>query len=647
MDSCAEGVHQESIKRRLLSRNNGFVGFELVGDETIPVMFDRQVSRHADKPAIVSMGSQITYAELDRLSLKIACGVCEHVGDDGLLVAFLITNYIHFVASTLGVLRCAGFYVPLDPSFPEDRNARILQESRARYILTERAHQGLAERLVLPGQKLIYVDEMAGEEDRHLSDRSHSGALACLIFTSGSTGQPKGVKQTHSNILQIVRRYTHGLYLGFQDRVALLSSCSVTASIGTIFGSLLNGATLCALSVKEEGLDKLADWLDAERISVYRSVPSLFRHLMDSVAPHRIFPSVQIVRLGGDSLHKRDWELYKQHFAPEAALINFYGCSEMSTAARFYMDASSQLDDGVLPVGFALDDVEIAVIDSNGFERSVSADEAQVAAGSVFTGEIVLRSRHLSPGYWNDSAATDAAFTSDDRNGSDMRVYRTGDMGVLRGGQGLVHVGRADFQVKVSGFRVEIAEVEACLRSYPGVKEAAVVLHSPEHGERALMGFVVMESGDTHCGPSIRLHVQARLPAHMAPSDVLAVEQIPYTPNGKIDRAALISIREVAWRTRARLVPRTHTEEALSEIWRQVLNVDEVGVEDNFFELGGNSLLGMKLAAGTAKRFAVPFRILVVFQHPTIVQMAQLIDGLLRDGRQSSPASQELEEGSV
>ena len=645
MDSYSERAQQRAIRQRLESRRSGFVPFDLAGDETLPRMFHAQASIRASRRVVVGDKSFLTYAELDRIAGNIGFIAGRRFGEQREPIAVLVSKRTSFVASILGVLRAGGFYVPIDPSFPEDRNSLILQESKARYVLTERVHQELAQRLARQGQELIYVDEVEECETQFL-DQSKPDDLACLIFTSGSTGRPKGVMQTHRNLLQVARRYTNGLHLGFRGRVSLLSSCSVTASIGTTFGSLLNGATVCGFSVLEGGLAGLVDWLDAERITVYRSVPSLFRHLVESVSEDRIFHAAQIVRLGGGSLYQSDWKLFTQHFAPDAILVNFYGCSEMSTAACFYMDSTSQIPEGVVPVGGSLDDVEISVMDENEQISCFSEDGEAVCAPGI-VGEIVLTSPYLSPGYWNDIPTTDAKFTALGRATSGVRSYRTGDLGCLREGEGLVHVGRGDSQVKVSGFRVELAEVEACLRSCPGVKAAAVIFHSPERRERELIGFVEMEVGNSRKGLDTRSYIQARLPLHMAPSTIIVVDRIPQTPNGKADRSALIKLREDSWSIKERRNSRTPTEEALSEIWRQVLNLQHVGMDDDFFELGGNSLLGMTLVSRIADRFGVSLRFITVLQNATVAQMVNLVEDSSHRTMELAPDHEGFEDGTV
>lgn len=631
MDSLFEPEHQRALEHRLRSRGNGFTEFQLAGTETIPEMFARQVKIHAGKTAIASRGESLTYEQLDLRSRDIRNIVAGESVTDRTPVALLITHHTKFLAAVLGVLRAGASYIPLDPEFPEDRNARILEISAARVILTERGNQGIAEKLAGSRQTLIYVDEVKSrDEDR--ADVSKPDGLAYIIFTSGSTGAPKGVMQSHQNVLQVAKRYTNGLCVGPQDRLSMLSSCSVTASVAPFMSSLLTGATLQAFPVRERGLDALAEWLDREQITVYHSVPSLFRHLLKSVAKDRIFASIQVVRMGGDSVYKSDWELFTKHFPRNTVLVNSYGCSEMSTVARFYLDAQSKLTDDVVPVGYPMTDVEIAVRGEDGSATWVDEHSGQFP---VAVGEILLKSRYLSPGYWKNDGA-DNAFSHCVHDADGMRMYSTGDLGSIGSDQGLIHMGRADAQVKLSGFRVELAEVDACLRAYLGVKEAIALVHIPDHGERELVGFVELEAGAALTGAQIKTHVQSKLPSHMVPAEIVVVAAMPYTPNGKVDRPALIKLRGDTCRGRILRSPRTPVEEVISEIWKEVLSLNRIGIDDDFFELGGNSLLGMNLVAQIAKRFSVAVRVIDLFKYPTIDQIAQHIESALRTQGQQS-----------
>jgi len=622
----SERTHQEHLQRRLRSRGNGYAEFVLRGDQTIPQLFSERVARHPAKAAVATDSKCVTYEQLDRASQAIAGALRSEPGDERALVGLLFSEQSHFVAAALGTIRCGAAYVPLDPAFPVDRNARILNICAARLILTERTNEPLARSLASPQQRVLCVEDMI-DTPCEFGDASHPHGLVHTIFTSGSTGKPKGVMQTSTTLLDVVRRYTNALFLGEHDHVSLLSSFSVAASSAPMFSALLNGATLYPFSVRTTNLSELADWIDAHRITLYHSVPSLFRSLLKSISTDRVFRSVQVVRTGGDSLYRNDWLLFKEHFPQETVLVNSYGCSEISSVARFYLDAQSDLTDEFVPVGRpANEDVQIGVIDEHG--SATWLHECDDATETPI-GEIVLKSAHVSPGYWDEAHPTLTAHSpAPDQKA--RRLYRTGDLGKVRGAQGLIHLGRGDSQVKLSGFRVELAEIEACLRGYAGVKEAAVVVLTQDN-KRELLAVVEFEAPSPQSASLIRAHVASKLPAHMIPAQILTLRKLPCTPNGKIDRAALIELAKRQSQEKVRQAPNSPIEQALAEIWQQVLKVEQVGVDENFFELGCNSLQAMEVIAKIANRFQVTrLRVYTIFASPTIQQLAEVVQqGLL------------------
>lgn len=631
---------QRSIRYRLERRGGVFRPFSVADHDTVSSVFSQVAAKHPDKVAIVSGESTLTYSQLECRSRQITHKISQQVEAATNPIAIMISLHTQFAASVLGVLRAGSCYIPIDPEFPEARIAQMLEIAGVRTVLTERVHSDLVERLLSVGQTAIYVDDdmpaqahpdyatNAASETSADHDRSGAAALACIIFTSGSTGKPKGVMQTNRNLLQVVRRYTNSLCLTESDRVSLLSSCSVTASIAPMFASLLNGATLCAFSVRLHGLVALADWLDVSRITLYHSVPSLFRQLMRSVPDDRRFKHIEVVRMGGDSVRGEDWELFSAHCKESSVFVNSYGCSEMSTVACFYLDASSRPPGTLVPVGFPLQDVEIFLKSDDGAEIRLEASGEVGCDGTV--GEIVLRSRYLSSGYWHSTNATNAAFKASCTE-PDIRSYQTGDVGVISPDCGLLHMGRGDSQVKIAGFRVEIAEIEACLRKYHGVSDAAVLVSTRNLGEKELVSFVETVADSFVSGPDVRAYVQNKLPPYMVPSEVLPVEKFPRTPNGKLDRAALLELRERMRAAKLWSVGTTRTEERLSKIWAEVLGQSQVGVSDDFFELGGNSLLGMKLVVRVLEAFEVNLPALAVFEYPTVKEMASAIDSSMAD----------------
>ncbi len=340
----------------------------------------------------------------------------------------------------------------------------------------------------------------------------------------------------------------------------------------------------------------------------------MFRHALRNVDHHATFPSVRLVHLGGEALFQSDIELFKQHFIDGCRLVNRLGISETKTASYFFIDKNSIVEEPVVPVGFALDGYEIAVLDEAG---------KPVAANTV--GEIAVKSRFLASGYWRRPELTQAKFLTDPA-GSDARIFLSGDLGYLRPDGCLVHVGRKDLQAKIRGHRVELAEVEIALLEIVGIVQAAVVARQQRDGGARLLAYVVLRAGTAMNVSQIRGALQEKLPDYMIPAAFVQLARLPMTRSGKIDRRGLPEARH----SRAALdvpyaAPRNQLETVLVQLWREVLQLEELGSADDFFALGGDSLLANAIVARVNQLFALTQPLKTLFATPTVAQLAAWI----------------------
>ena len=596
---------------------NAFTPFQKEETEqSIPQRFEQQVSRYPDRLAVKTRSHQLTYAALNKVANRVARALLAQRGERSEAIALLLEHDAFMIGTILGVLKAGKVYVPMDPSFPYARNAYILEDSQASLIITNNKNHSLADSLSENRHSLINIDEMGPTLAGDNVDLSVSAdSLAYILYTSGSTGQPKGVAQNHRNLLNVALRYTNGLQISVEDRLTLLQSYSVAGSVSNMLGALLNGASLFPYNVKEEGLTGLADWLVEEEITVYHSVPTVFRQFANTLTGKEEFPGLRLVRVGGEPVHAEDVQLYKKYFSSDSIFVNSYGASEAGSVLRYCVDKDTVINDAMVPVGYPLGDVEILLLDEDGR-----------AAGFNQVGEIAIKSRYTSPGYWCRPDLTRETFITDPQD-EGGRIYRTGDLGYMQADGCLVVTGRNDFRVKIRGFRIEVAEIELALRGLTKVKEAAVVAHEDQRGEKQLVAYVVPQPGQVPTISELRGFLRDKLPDYMVPSAFVVLDTLPLTPNGKLDRLAL----PAPDLTRPELdtdfvAPRNALEEQLASIWVEVLGVTRVGVYDDFFELGGHSLRATQLVSRVREVFQVELPLLSLFEEPTIAGLAERIE---------------------
>jgi acyl-coenzyme A synthetase/AMP-(fatty) acid ligase len=319
--------------------------------------------------------------------------------------------------------------------------------------------------------------------------------------------------------------------------------------------------------------------------------------------------------MGGEPVYRRDVDLYKKYFSAGCIYVNGLGSTETGAICQYFIDKETQIDGNNVPVGYALEDTEVLLLDD---------DRKEVGLNDV--GEIAVKSRYIAPGYWRNPELTGAAFLPDSEGGTE-RIYCTGDLARRLTGGCLVHLGRKDFQVKVRGQRVETAEIEKALLDMGVFREAVVIAFEDIPVDKRLVAYLVPSQKPTPTTGELRTFLRAKLPDYMVPSTFMLLDNLPLTPSGKLDRHGLPSpVRERAGMHEPFVAPRTPTEEALAEIWAEILKVKQVGIHDNFFDLGGQSLLGTQLVSRVRDilKLEVPWRSL--FEAPTVAALAELIE---------------------
>ena len=600
-----------SIAKDDIRPANAFARFERSEiEQPITKRFEAQVRKYPVQIAVKTAHHEWSYAELNAKANQIAHSTLELVGDNEARIALLFAHDAPMIAGMLGVLKAGKTYVPLDPSSPVERLSQLLGDSQAVALLTNDESLELARKIT--GVPVLNVDSLgASVTSSDLNLKIDPSSLAYILYTSGSTGRPKGVMQNHRNVLHFIRAYTNNLHLNARDRLTLLSSYCFDAAVMDIYGALLNGATLFPLDIREEGFNALCERLSEQGITIYHSTPTVYRYFVGEMKDRRASPRLRLVVLGGEEVTPSDVELYENHFADDCLLVNGLGPTESTVSLQYFIDKQTAISGTRVPVGFPVDDTEVFLISRAGKRTEMY-------------GEIAIKSEHVALGYWQNTAATSAAFSN---NGSNARVYRTGDVGRRLPDGSIVFAGRKDLQVKIRGVRVEPGEIESALAKLPGVRECAVIATANGAGDRRLVAYAVPHQGESLVTSDLRSCLQRKLPDYLVPSEFVELDELPLTASGKLNRRALPA-PEISERNAepAGAAPRTPTEKLLAEIWRDVLGLSHIGIHENFFDLRGHSLLAVRLFAQVEKRFGRRWPLATLFQAPTIGQFAATIE---------------------
>jgi amino acid adenylation domain-containing protein len=552
----------------------------------------------------------LTYKDLNRAANRIAHAILSKDGNQDEPVALLLGKEA-LPAAILGVLKTGKIYVILNSSFPPARVSFILRNSRTGLLVTDRDHLSLATGFARESLPLINVNELDSRlPTGNLPISMAPDALTWITYTSGSTGEPKGVIQNHRNVLHLIMTQTNDLHICSEDRLAMLMSAA-----GDMFLALLNGAAIVPPNAEESRSGDLGNWLNQEEITVYSSVPSVFRNFANNLRGHETFPSLRLIRLTGEAVYSSDVEIYRKYFSRNCILVNRLSSTEAPAFRQYFIDGSTTITDNLVPVGYAVEGNDVFLIRDDGQEADVNE-----------TGEITVKSRHLSPGYWRNPDLTRAKFSSAPGE-EEKRIYKTGDLGRMNRDGCLVYLGRRDFQVKVRGNRIELAEIERALADLGLFNEVVVVPLEDHPGEQRLVAYLAPTSRVAVTVSALRRFLSEKLPGYMIPSTFVVLDALPLAANGKVDRSALPLPALVRPELDTPFVsPRTPFEETVAEIWAETLGLDRVGINDNFVDLGGNSLVAARIISRVFNTFQVEVPLPLFFGAPTVADMAVVVE---------------------
>ena len=607
------------------------------GPETIGRRLTRVAQRLPDKLAIVEGEHRVDFEQLDFAATAIAKRIVIAGQDRAGFVCLLFESRIAAIKAIFGAGRTGRAYVPLDAGDPDERLRLIFQDSEPIAVLTEASLLDRARKLAPAGCAIIDIAEPWPVGRVPPFPELSSETPLNLFYTSGSTGQPKGVGQTHGNMLFFADAYAKALAMRESDRVSLLYTLSFSASNMDIFGSLLNGATLYVYDTRRDGVTRLASWLEREQITMLHAVPTVFRELFNGLAHDRVFAHLRAIDLGGETVFDSDVDLFRRHTREHCIFVNHLAATEASVIAQHVVEhRSANASDGVLSVGRSPVGLRVQIRRDDGSE----AHRNEVGA-------IVVSSAHVSPGYWRRPELNAAAFAADAAHPG-SRFYVSGDLGRIDDAGNLHFLGRKGSRIKIRGHSVDLSEVEAALAAYPGIVKAAVLAakSKPQSEPDRLVAYLAV-TPDTETSPLlVRRRLAARLPSYMLPSVFHFLDSLPLTASGKIDRNMLAALTP---RDAARGLhvdpPRDDLERAVAEIFEQLLVRSPISRGDDFFLLGGDSLSVVELQTRLSDVFGVNFT--NVHEDATVAAIAAGIRGMQsvpQTGRHSSPVLVPLRE---
>jgi len=588
-------------------------------------IFDEVAARHSSRTAVTFGDQQLPYRELHAQASQLAHRLHRlGVGTDTLVGVYMERSALAIVA-LLAVLKAGGAYLPLDPAYPSERVATILDDARPTVLLTE---EHLRDQLPPHGGHTICLDRER-EANSFLQDAAFEPDaspenLAYVIYTSGSTGKPKGVMVTHGNVARLLSATTDWFHFDENDVWTLFHSLAFDFSVWEIWGCLLHGGRLVIVpfSVSRSPED-FHELLVKERVTVLNQTPSAFYQLI-TVDQARRSPelALRLVIFGGEALNfktLRPWIATHGDIQPQ--LINMYGITETTVHVTYREVIAADAADGARSlIGVPIPDMRLYLLEDG---------RRPVPAGEV--GEICVGGEGVARGYLNRPELNAERFVPDPFSEiAGARMYRSGDLARLLPDGEVEYLGRGDAQVKIQGFRIELGEIEAAIAGHERIREARVVAHTDEAGTKRLAAYYVALEGAPLSVRELSGYLSAKLPPWMMPSVYLPIPAFPLTPHGKVDYAALPAPMAGSARTGVAAAG-TDLEQEVAGAWRQVLGAEHVGLDDNFFDIGGNSLLLVSVHTKLQERFNRKIPVAELFAYTTVRALSERLGGSVPD----------------
>jgi amino acid adenylation domain-containing protein len=585
-------------------------------------LFEEEAARTPDAVAAVFGGERVSYGDLNTRANRVARRLRALGVGPEVLVGILIDRSLDMITAVLAVLKAGGAYVPLDPAHPLDRLRYVVGDTAARVILTTRsvrARLPLLEEAAASFTVWLSIDgpgQAADADAANLDGGAEPGHLAYVIYTSGSTGRPKGTMVTHASLANAYHAWERVYGLRAMRSHLQMASLSFDVCTGDIVRALCSGGTL--VIVPHELLFAPADLcalMRRESVEAAEFVPVVLRDVIRHL--ETTGESLDFMRLlvaGSDGWYNHEYARLRRLCGRATRVVNSYGLTEATIDSTYFDGSAGELAaDGMVPLGRAFPNTELLLLD---------ADLQLAPLGAP--GEIVIAGPGLARGYLNRPDLTAARFVPHPFSTEPgARLYRTGDLARFLPDGTIEMLGRIDQQVKLRGFRIELAEIESVIIGHAAIKDAAVLVREDRPGDRRLVAYVVAAPGGAVNPAEIRSFVREVLPDYMVPSTIAVLPALPLSANGKVDRAALPAPGPDRTPDETFVAPRTGTERQIAAVWQDVLQVEQVGLNDNFFDRGGHSLLIVQLRSRLSDALKREITVVDLFRFPTVASLAR------------------------
>ena len=647
-------------------------------EQCIHQVFEAQVERTPNAVAVVFEDEQLTYRQLNCRANQVAHHLQKLGVGPEVLVGICMERSLEMVVGILAILKAGGAYVPLDPTYPQERLAFMLEDSQVPVLLTQ---EQLLETIPENRASVVCLNKgfevFAAESEENPVSNVTAVHLAYVIYTSGSTGKPKGVLVNHHNVVRLFAATSEWFHFSDRDVWTLFHSYAFDFSVWEIWGALLYGGRLVVVPyLITRSPDAFYNLLCTEQVTVLNQTPSAFRQLIraeEEALSNTGTLALRLVIFGGEALELKSLQpWFERHGDRSVQLVNMYGITETTVHVTYRPLTISDLSSATSVIGRPIPDLQVYILDRHqqpvpvGVPGEMYVGGAGVARGYLNRPELAAERFILNP--YQEVGKQDV---------HSARLYKTGDLARYLPNGDIEYLGRIDDQVKIRGFRIELGEIEAALHQHPNVREAIVLIPEAESGEKSwavnpvtdedtapitelrrflkaklpvsenkpadkrLVAYFVPRQQPVPTITELRRFLKTQLPEYMIPSTFVMLDALPLTPNGKVDRRSLPASGEARPDLeKAFVAPRNPVEEALAQIWSQVLGIEQVGIHDNFFELGGDSIRSIQVRARANER-GLNFSLGQLFQHQTIDKLAQELT-VTQPGALSTPKTEKF-----